>query len=56
MATPEQIAFARRNWRWLIPVFVFATGWGMLRGNLFALIGGVLGLVWVCRALWRSDK
>lgn len=55
MLSPEQIAFARRHWRWLVPVFVFATGWGLLRGNVFALIGGILGLAWIWRALRRSD-
>ena len=52
MEKPDRDAYARRNARWLIPAFVAVLVFGVLRDNLFAMIGGALGLLWVGRAVW----
>lgn len=52
MEKPDRDAFARRNARWLVPVFVAILALGVLRENWFAVAAGVLGLLWIGRAYW----
>jgi hypothetical protein len=54
MDKPDRAAYARRNARWLVPVFVAVLIWGVVGANLFAVIGGVFGLVWVGGAFWMQ--
>ena len=51
MTKPDRAVFARKHRNWLIPVFAVVLLAGILRGNLFAIIGGVFGLVWVVLAI-----
>jgi hypothetical protein len=51
MAKPDRTAFARKHRTWLIPIFAVLLLLGLLRGNTFAVIGGVFGLVWVGMAI-----
>ena len=51
MRKPDRAAYARRNKGWLIPAFAVVLAFGVLRENWFAVLGGVVGLVWVGQAL-----
>ncbi len=54
MTERDPNAFARKHWTWLIPACGVVMLLGFLRQNTFAVAGGVLGLVWVARALWAG--
>ena len=51
MTKPDRAAFARKYRTWLILIFAVVLLLGFLRGNTFAVIGGVFGLVWVVMAI-----
>ncbi len=53
MAKKDRTAFARKHAGWLIPAFGVLLLLGILRQNPFAMIGGVVGLVWVLWAVWK---
>jgi len=50
MVKPDRSKFARDNAAWLIPAFGAVLLLGILRGNLFAVAGGIGGLIWVAGA------
>ena len=55
MAKPDRAAYARNNAPWLIPFFGAVLLLGILQQNPFAMGGGVIGLVWVARAVWKRQ-
>jgi len=55
MAKPNRTAYARNNAAWLIPVFGAVLLLGILLQNIFAMAGGVFGLIWVARAVWKRQ-
>ena len=54
MVKPDRTAFARKHAAWLVPACGVVLVLGFLRENPFALGAGVLGLIWVARAVWAG--
>ena len=52
MAKPDRTKFARENAAWLTPAFGAVLLFGILNGSLYAIAGGVSGLIWVGAAVW----
>lgn len=53
MAKPDRNAYARNNASWLIPVFGAVLLLGIMLQNMLAMGGGIFGLIWVVRAVWK---
>ncbi len=55
MAKPDRTAFARKHRTWLIPACGAVLLLGIMLDNIFAVVGGIFGLVWVARAVWKRQ-
>ena len=55
MAKPDRTAFARKHRAWLMPACAAVMVLGIVLGNIFAIFGGVFGMVWVARAAWKRE-
>jgi len=54
MPEPDRSKFARQNAAWLLPAFAAVLVFGLMRENIWAVLGGVGGIGWMIAALWQG--